>query len=230
MRIGARCVHSLSVIALSTLVWSATAFAGPLGGKVKLRPLSDFLTTQGTTATFFPPVPDYGGWTNGEFTTFALVDYAGLANEYLGGGIGTKVKGLVAERRLPDGRAQINVVLHTTRAVGFAQSIEDLAANGFDFDSTPTIFGSKVKDIEHGAPAAVGPATLNVSFMIAAPGAPLPNLIDVLNASADYAPVKLQFKSTSVDRSHAQLRIQQNASTDATGSLIFTTEVIEIAP
>jgi hypothetical protein len=32
---------------------------------------------QGTTSMFVPPVPDYVGWVDDFFVTFALIDYAG---------------------------------------------------------------------------------------------------------------------------------------------------------
>jgi hypothetical protein len=55
---------------------------------VNTETCSDFLSAQGTTSRFFPPVPDYVGWTDNPFTTFGLVDYAGLADKYYPGGDG----------------------------------------------------------------------------------------------------------------------------------------------
>jgi hypothetical protein len=46
-----------------------------VGENCTTRPLSDFLNAQGSSSSFFPPVKDYVGWTDGNFTTFALVDY-----------------------------------------------------------------------------------------------------------------------------------------------------------
>lgn len=91
----------------------------------------------------------------------------------------------VTERRLANGTAQITVALVATKALGFAQSIADLAANNFDFLDTPTIFGAKAQDVVNGAGPALGPATLDVSFRIAALGPrplALPDLLDVVNA------------------------------------------------
>ena len=80
---------------------------------------------------YFPPVKDYVGWADAALTTFALVDYAGLANEYIkaqtGHSLGTEVKGYVLECALASGRAQITVALFTTNALGFAQSVAVLA-------------------------------------------------------------------------------------------------------
>jgi hypothetical protein len=67
------------------------------------------------------------GWTDKTFTTFGLVDYAGLAAEYInqqtGKSLGTKVTTcLVTEEALINGKTKISVALSTTRALGFAQS------------------------------------------------------------------------------------------------------------
>ena len=137
----------ISVTALLAVLFPMLGKAGPMGeagplvGKnclhVTTRPLSDFLDAQGTTSLFFPPVQDMLGWTDAVNpktelpTTFGLVDYAGLANEYIKGTtghpLGTKVRGLVVECKLANGKAQITVALFTTRALGFAQSVAALA-------------------------------------------------------------------------------------------------------
>jgi hypothetical protein len=173
----------------------------PRAVNTKTRPCSDFLKAQGTTSKFFPPVPDYVGWADKLFTTFGLVDYAGLAAEYInqqtGKSLGTKVTCLVTEEALTGGRAKIGVALSTTKALGFAQSIADLTANSFDFLNTPTIFGAKAQDVVvDGAKPALGPATLDVSFHIPQPGRPLPDLVDVLvDHPCVYRPVTVQFDS-----------------------------------
>ena len=94
------------------------AFAGLLLPGIALaetgvhpRPLSDFLDAQGSTSIFFPPVPDYVGWTDADFETFALIDYAGLAATWLEDNDGpllhTHVGGHVKERENDDGTAEI---------------------------------------------------------------------------------------------------------------------------
>jgi hypothetical protein len=216
--------------------------AGPKGGKNCVsRSLSDFLNAQGTLndpPQFFPPVKDYVGWADGKLITFALVDYAGLANEYIdeatGHSLGTEVSGSVIECELADGTALITVTLHTTRALGFAQSIEDLANNGFDFLNTPTIFGAKAQDVVNGADAAVGPVTLFTTFSISEPGADLPDLLDVLSdpTPAQYAPVNFSIKSTTCGRypdgREARLDVHQMASTKKDNRLVFSVEHVKI--
>jgi hypothetical protein len=212
----------------------AVAMSLPVEAKTVKRPLTDFLSKQGTTNGFFPPAPDYVGWTDGPFETFCLVDYAGLADFYLGGFLGTDVRGSIIEKALPDGGAEVQVILHTKNALGFAQDIADIIGSGFL--GAPTVFGNKaVCDpsndddvcVEQGAPAAVGPASLKVTFKIAAPGADLPNLLDVVNTSA-YSPVQLDFRSTTFDDAHALMKVQEKAESLEGGDLIYTKEVCEI--
>lgn len=213
--------------------------SGPLVDKnCSSRLLSDFLEAQGTSSQFFTPVEDYVGWADGGFITFGLVDYAGLANEYIkaqpgGHSLGTKVRGSVIQCALSDGRAKITVALFTTRALGFAQSIADLEANGFDFLNTPTIFGAKAQDVVKSAKAAVGPVTLLTTFTISKPDAGLPDFLDVVNNSANYAPVKLDFRSTtfgtcSDGKTKARLDVHQAASTDEQNILVFSVEKVEV--
>ena len=218
--------------------------AGPLvvplvGKNCVNRSLSDFRKAQGTTSQFFPPVKDYVGWTDGKLITFALVDYAGLANRYInnkkstGHSLGTTVTGSVIQCELPDGKAQIRVALSTTKALGFAQSIADLDANNWDFLKTPTIFGAKAHDVVKGANSAVGPATLFTTFSISAPGAVLPDLVDVLvNNPANYAPVTLSFMSTTCGRypdgRKARLDVHEMASTNKDNELVFSVEHVKV--
>jgi len=241
----------LVVAALLVVLFPILGEAGPMGkadplvGKnclrVTSRPLSDFLDTQGTLYNpepFFPPVKDYAGWADGNFITFALADYAGLANKYIkdqtGRSLGTEVRGRVIERALADGTTQITVALFTTKALGFAQSVEDLDKNGFDFLNTPTIFGAKAQDVVKGADAAVGPVTLLTTFSISAPGAPLPDFLDVITSPAKYAPVKVNFTSSTFgkrpDGTKARLDVHQvgaTATNDPT-VLVFSVEKVEV--
>jgi len=209
---------------------------------VSHRPLSHFLDNQGTLNNpplFFPGVKDYVGWTdNNPQTTFALVDYAGLANKYIknqtGHSMGTKVSGFIIECALSDGRAQVTVNIIATKALGFAQSIDELVKNNFDFLNTPTIFGAKAQEVIAGKKPSVGPVLFSISFSIPTPGASLPDLIDVINLDSNnkYAPVKLNFKSTTFGKCangmKARLEVHQIASTNDLNALIFTKEKVEI--
>lgn len=208
------------------------------------RPLSDFLSAQGTTSPeFFPPVKNYVGWTGGPF--FALVDYAGFANEYIKaekqGSLGTNVIGYVKECQLDDS-VRVTVGTFTTRALAFAQSLEALLESNLDFDGTPAIFGVKAKDVTKSADAAAGSASLTVTFPIKAPGDPLPDLVDVLNDTEDYvkdygyAPVSVTFSSSSSGDctgesrrgQKVQMHVQQVGATGSDGVMTYSVEKVEI--
>lgn len=210
------------------------------------RPCSVFLNAQGTTSRFFPPVNDYVGWTDavdpqtGLPETFGLVDYAGLANEYIkaktGKSLGTTVTCLVTERALDDGGAKITVALVATNALGFAQSVAELNANNFDFLGTRAIFGAKAvtsapgeKGVADGARPALGPALLDVSFRIQEPGGPLPDLVDVLvDNRCNYAPIDYRFGSFTYGQK-ALLHIKQEAVPAGPPDCVTVTrEVVEI--
>lgn len=178
---------------------------------------------------------DYVGWAGGDFVTFALVDYAGLANEYIKGegakSLSTQVNGTVWECKQADGTAKVAVKLVTANAMGFAQSIEELATNNFNFAGTPTIFGAKAVDVVSGAEAAKGTAFLDTTFTIAQPGAPLPDFLDVVYTST-YAPATLHFESNTIGRlpdgDRARLKVDQIAETDAGGNWVYSVETVEI--
>ncbi|PXW83894.1 hypothetical protein C8R34_12532 [Nitrosomonas sp. Nm84] len=230
---------------------AALAILFPLSGKadsliddscvnVTKRPLSDFLSAQGILndpPQFFPPVKDYSGWAGGDGINFALVDYAGIADKHIqaqtGQSIGTKVHGVVLECALPNGKAQVSVTLIATKALGFAQSIQDLINNNFDFLNTPTIFGAKTQDVISGAKPATGSVNLATTFSIPAPGASLPDLIDVVFNPASYAPVKISFKSTTRGKctngkANALLEVHQVGATNESNALVFQKENVAI--
>ncbi|HEX8111136.1 MAG TPA: hypothetical protein VF516_25575 [Kofleriaceae bacterium] len=174
---------------------------------VTFRPFSEFLAAQriGGGDLFFPPVKNYVGWTTNQnlkkATLFALVDYAGLADDFLNGQLGTQVDGLVTETELPNGSARITVALTATNALGFAQVVSQILDNNTDlpFLNTPTFFGNKAQDVANGAEAAVGDVSFLVTFTNSEPGAPLPNLIDVItniNKHPEFKPVNVTFIAT----------------------------------
>jgi hypothetical protein len=212
------------------------------------RPLSDFLDAQGTLndpPDFFPPVPDYVGWA-GDFPgdcsgppaftpgTFGLVDYAGLANEYIEGEGGeslrTTVRGRVRECKLPDGKARVTVTLSTKRALGFAQPVDELCPN-FNFAGTTTNFGNKTLDVLAGEPAAVGPVTLVTSFTIPFPGADLPDYLNVAFGNG-FAPAKLHFVSstfgTRPDGTKAHMLVLQKATVAEGEDWVYSIEEVKL--
>lgn len=208
------------------------------------RPLSDFLSAQGTLndpPAFFPPVKDYVGWVDGGVEVFALVDYAGLANASIksatGVSLGTNVVGYVKECGLADGKTLVTVGIFTTRALGFAQTVEALDQNGFDFGGTPAFFGVKAADVRRPGAAAAGPASLTATFAIEEPGGLLPDMVDVLyNNPAGYAPLSFSFTSSTFGDCtgdarrgrKARLDVHQAGATDDAGIMVYTAEKVEV--
>lgn len=166
------------------------------------RPISDFVSRQGTfciddgnrgCVIFVPPVANFIGWDNikddtnppiQELVRLASVDYAGLANdkiEELSGGaisFGTITDGTITERSLPDGRAEVTVLLHTKNAlIWIARPIEDN-----NFASGTLLFGARVPDVLEGAKPALGESFLQVKFINTAQGAQLPDLYQLFIA------------------------------------------------
>ena len=171
------------------------------------RPISDFVSAQGTTSLFNPPVPDYVGWTR-PFSTpianqvLASVDYAGLAASYvssLGGSLGTTISGSVHERPLADGRAEVSVILHTRNALTF------VVGPPFDL-AVPTQTGTGLLSFAY-RPQDIGANPLlrpglaeshfNVVFKNTAPGAALPDLIPWLILGTPPPPPGLELVSLS---------------------------------
>jgi hypothetical protein len=175
-------------------------------GKVTHRPLSDFLSTQGTYCIdddhggcllFVPPDPNFLGWTS-DFdkspVLFAGVDYAGLANAYLATS-GPQFAGSITERPLADGRAEVKVSLHTSNANIWiieldlspgADVLAQIAGNA------PALFGHRPANVLAGAGQALAYTLLEVSFINDAPGAPLPDLVQLANFPDTLPHVQLQ--------------------------------------
>jgi hypothetical protein len=152
------------------------------------RPIEEFIAAQGTFCIddgmggcflFVPPVENFFGWGDPAKGVGAAFDYAGLADEAItslsGGAIslGTTTSGGVTERPLEDGRAEIHVVLQTRNAMTFGIG----ALN--DFNTDPLTFGFRAADILAGAPPALGSGTFHLKFINTAPGAPLPDLLQL---------------------------------------------------
>jgi hypothetical protein len=206
----------------------------------KNRSFDEFLVAQGTASEFVPPVPDYLGWGDGDLVTFALVDYAGLANARIenetGGrqSLGTRVYGTVKERARPDGRAEVRVKLEARNALSWAFLIADadFINDPLPFLNTPLSFGARAQDVVKGAQPALGKASFDITFMNAAPGAPLPDLVKLLGAlQPEQAPVSFKFQSKACglkpNGASAGLRVRQSCSDDGTGQ-VCTKEIAEI--
>jgi hypothetical protein len=96
--------------------------------------------------------------------------------------LGTQVTGTVTERALSDGRAEVTVLAHTKNALAWA-----IACTGnlnCDFANGPLLFGHRAQDVLAGEDAALATCNLQVVFINTAPGAPLPDLVQVVNFPA----------------------------------------------
>jgi hypothetical protein len=155
-----------------------------------MRPIEEFVAAQGTYCLddgmggcllFVPPIENFLGWSDPDDALSLSVDYAGLADRWImnasGGAMtfGTTFAGTVRERALYDGRAEVQVVLHTRNALTWG-------VDGFDFTG-PLVFGYRAPDVlNDGAVPALGSSMMKFTFVNTAPGAPLPDLMQVVFA------------------------------------------------
>ena len=144
--------------------------------QVTRRPISDFISAQGTTVNFWPPVPDYVGWYFAKSDTFAIVDYAGVAYRWIKAqpghrDLGTTIAGSVSERLLRDGRVEVSVLLLTGNALMFVSP-------GTEFPNPTLLFGNVAPDVANGATPGLGTSQFEVVFTNPGPNQPLPDLVD----------------------------------------------------
>jgi hypothetical protein len=175
-------VRWLAAPMVGLLVFSAllgTSRQSIAAGQVTTRPILDFVNAQGTFDLGFlivPPVPNFLGTSDPVAGLSMSIDYAGLADETCGGVAGTTFAGSVKEKLLPDGRAEVTVELLTSDAIAWV-------VDGFDFANDPVIFGVRWEDKEgncviNGTPV-LGNSMLKLTLINTAPGAPLPDLIQL---------------------------------------------------
>ena len=141
------------------------------------RPMSDFLQRQGywdayageyvsdlTYGTwFFNWLDPDGDWLNIDF----LGDVARALDHYWGFDVGTKVDGSVTEKPLPDGRAEVSVIVHAKNALTVAGDSRGLLFGYWPWEVVPTWGGNN-------SPS-VGDSTFEVRFINIGRGAPLPD-------------------------------------------------------
>ncbi len=199
VKCAARNFKALFAFAIALFLLPVAAYAA---GATTQRPLDDFLSAQGSFCIdngvggcllFVPPDPNFVGWSTmivppklpivpsrPEIPLFAGVDYAGLADAYALGDE-PQMSGMVTERILNDGRAEVTVMLHTKNANAWVIDL-DLSGDVLDqIANKPTLFGHRPIDVVNGAPQALGDSLLHVRFINPAPGAPLPDLVQLVN-------------------------------------------------
>jgi hypothetical protein len=103
----------------------------------------------------------------------------------------------VTESALSDGRAEVTVVLHTTKALSWVVKLQgDLARDPLDFGYRP---GELLADKARALHPALGVSDLKVIFTNTALGAPLPDLVDAFilgNAAPGQVLSTLAFQAT----------------------------------
>jgi hypothetical protein len=166
--------------ALASVGSALLAVSPALAGPTYLRPLSDFLSTQGTTSVNTAPVPDYLAWTDLADGVMMAVDYAGIANawtEAQTGGLvsyGTQISGTITERPRADGRADVQILVRATNALSYVVAYD--AVNGPDYSDVK--FGNLAPAALSTGAAGLGECTFQIRIVNTAPGDPLPDLFD----------------------------------------------------
>ena len=170
--------RTLKIFGLALALVGVMAFAtvNPCAAQTTDRPLSDFLSTQGSTSQFFPPVPDFIGWTNNNpQTLFAAVDYAGVVANYLathgGPNLGTTITGGVTETLMPNGTYEVVVTANAKNALAWACDISNIFTN-------PPVFGSRGSELAANPtlPYALVNSSLKATFITTVAGAPIPDI------------------------------------------------------
>lgn len=153
------------------------------------RPLSDYLSTQGSTSIYVAPFPDFQGW-NSSFSETPIhlgaVDFNGTTAAYLashGGKIlNTQVTGKIDEVAQKDGRAKVTVSIHTTNALTFAVTYDPNSPEPFPYMNNPLDFGVRPAELllDTTLVPALGTADFSFTFYNAAVGDTIPDFLDLV--------------------------------------------------
>ena len=183
---GIRASWMLSVAAVVLAAATSVALAGPSAEPgARQRPIEDFLSTQGTYCVqlggpscvlFEPPVGNILGFISIQdgVRYFAKVDYAGLADQYLGGVLGTTFEGSITERPLADGRAEVSVRLHTKNALAWVSGRTMTPAGSWG--PAFQIWGHPAQQVQAGADPAFADLEFRLVYVSPGMGLPIPDL------------------------------------------------------
>jgi hypothetical protein len=179
---------ALAILVLIVLVMTVLPSVEVNAAGSRKRPFSDWLSAQGnvnpgncaSTVT---------GWLTPDFATFARADYSGKICDCITANGGPtfhpEFSGTVTERDLPDGTAEILVIHHFTNTHVVARDNTLPAPPG---GPAPAILGYNATELFNHPElqSAVANGTIQVKFIIAHPGDPLPDLpvINLLSLSA----------------------------------------------
>lgn len=153
----------------------------------KERPISDFLSAQGTYCVdpegkgdcflYVPPAGNYAAWHAPDPGLTMYIDYAGVANRWVGeqhpGASFSTYSGRVVEEPLSDGRARITVQLTMKNAMVYM-------VKGTDLANSEAVFGYRTDKLEGSTePPAMGNGTMTLTLINPAPGMPIPDLVQL---------------------------------------------------
>jgi hypothetical protein len=186
---------AVAILLLGMMAASGGQKAAP---STQIRPIEDFLDAQGTlngAPYYIAAELSSAGWTDPKTERFAQVDFTGLANKWIvdsgGKSLGTKTEGKVIERPLPDGRAEVTVLLHTKNALTWV--VEPWAFNPY---GDPLVFGHRAQDVLDGEDPALGESFYKWVFINKKPGAPLPDqLAEIVLGPSTVETLMLSFEA-----------------------------------
>ena len=169
---------------------------------------------------FVPPVDNFIGWTDPVTSLFAAVDYAGLADDVVGF-LGTDFEGEVTERLLPDGRAEVTVELETENALIFI-------VDGFDVAGGPLLLGERVAADGTIENPLLGDSSLVIVFTNSAPGAPLPDLIQLFFfPEPGQEIISIEFEAEA-ESEEGEVEVEQICPAPCDPDFFFSVEMIEL--
>ena len=183
-------MRKILVLSVLLFVMVFLVGAGNPAGQAVQRPIEEFVNAQGTYCiddgqggceVFVPPIENFVFFTDPMRGSAAVIDYAGLANDWIleeSGGevsLGTETAGTVIEQPLADGRAEVHVVLRTKNALTWV--VEDP-----EFEPTgPLVFGHRAPEVlNEGKEPGLCNSVFEVKFIHTNPGGDLPDMIQIL--------------------------------------------------
>lgn len=173
-------MRQLTLCRWCVLLLACMALAFTLNAQTTTRNLSDFLNAQGTFPGYPGPVAAFlgsGDPTNGRMMS---VDYASLVNRCWPGLLPTTSDGTIIERPLRDGRAEVTLILFTHNALTWVADQDFAFGNilfGQRWNTSGTCGDSSTAGLDQ---PVLGDHFMQVVFINTAPGAPLPDLIQLL--------------------------------------------------
>ena len=212
----------------------STVFAQP--SAVTVRPIQQFVDAQGTLCLgvspdcflFVPPVDNFVGWGDPDALLGASVDYAGLADKATHRKLDTTFDGEINEVALPNGRAEVTVTLATTNALTWL--VDLTTGTGNPFTDGDLLFGERVKTNGSIAHPVLGDSELEVVFIHTEPGAPMPDLLQLLFFPQQGQKVlSLNFTATATE-GETEVTVTQICPSQCSPNFHFSVETVELLP